>query len=153
MAAEAIGSLVPTKIPGLADQADIQAALRVYHYGSYTFNTAETDKSNLINPSIAYTISNLQDQIDGLDTGTTLKQTDFSAKGDILTASANDTLFLLGVGTNGQVLTANSATTSGLVWTNPPVTLLNAVTLENKTLKSPIILDSDLEIMFLMGCM
>ena len=153
MAAESIGTLVPTKIPSLSDQADIQAALRVYHYGSYNFDTAETNTANLINPSIAYTINDIQNQIDALDVGTTLKQTDFAAKGDILTASANDTLFLLGVGTNGQVLTANSSTTSGLVWANPPVTLLNEVTLENKTLKSPIILDSSLEIMFLMGCM
>jgi hypothetical protein len=63
MAAESIGTLVPTKIPGLADQADIQAALRVYHYGSYTFDTAETVAANLVNPSIAYTLNSLQSQI------------------------------------------------------------------------------------------
>ena len=64
MAVESIGSLVPTKVPGLADPADIQAAFKAYHYGSYTFNTAETNPANLINPSIAYTINDLQDQID-----------------------------------------------------------------------------------------
>ena len=63
MAVESIGVLVPTKIPGYADAADIQAALRAYHYGSYTFDTAETNKANLINPSIAYTISGLQDSV------------------------------------------------------------------------------------------
>lgn len=31
MATETIGELVPTKIPGYADAADIQAAIRVYH--------------------------------------------------------------------------------------------------------------------------
>ena len=63
MAVENIGSLVPTKIPALIDDADIQDALRAYHYGSYDFDTAETNTANLLNPSIAYTINNLQGQI------------------------------------------------------------------------------------------
>jgi hypothetical protein len=137
MAAEPIGTLVPTKIPSLSDQADIQAALRVYHYGSYTFDTAETDSANLVNPSIAYTINSLQDQINGLDVGATLKKADFNAKGDILSASANDTLSVLSVGSNGRVLTANSATATGLEWVTPEVTLSNSVTLSGKTLTAP----------------
>ena len=64
MAVENIGSLVPTKIPALIDDANIQDALKAYHYGSYTFDTAETDPAELLNPSIAYTINDLQDQID-----------------------------------------------------------------------------------------
>jgi hypothetical protein len=63
MAAENIGNLIPTKIPSLIDNADIQEALRLYHYGSYDFDIAETSSSNLINPSIAYTINSLQNQI------------------------------------------------------------------------------------------
>ena len=63
MAVESIGVLVPTKIPGYADAADIQAALRAYHYGSYTFDVNESNAANLINPSMAYTITNLQTQI------------------------------------------------------------------------------------------
>lgn len=64
MAAENIGHLIPTKIPALVDDADIQQALRVYHYGSYDFDTAETDPTHLVNPSIAYTINDIQNQID-----------------------------------------------------------------------------------------
>jgi hypothetical protein len=64
MAVENIGNLVPTKIPALIDDANIQDALKAYHYGSYDFDTAEDDPENLLNPSIAYTINNLQDQID-----------------------------------------------------------------------------------------
>ena len=64
MAVENIGSLVPTKIPALVDDANIQDALKAYHYGSYDFDTAETDPAELLNPSIAYTINDLQDQID-----------------------------------------------------------------------------------------
>jgi hypothetical protein len=139
MAAESIGTLVPTKIPGLSDPADIQAALRLYHYGDYAYNTANASTGSLVNPSIAYTINNLQTQISAIDVGGTLKATDFAAKGDLLSASANDTLSVLSVGTNGQVLTANSATSSGLQWSTPDVTLTNAVTLTNKTLTAPII--------------
>ena len=63
MAVENIGILIPTKIPALADDANIQDALKAYHYGSYDFNTAETDQAELLNPSIAYTINSLQTQI------------------------------------------------------------------------------------------
>jgi hypothetical protein len=139
MAVESIGTLVPTKIPGLSDQADIQAALRAYHYGSYTFNTAETVAANLINPSIAYTINNLQTQITAITGGSAIQATSFNAKGDLLSASANDTLSVLTVGSNGKVLSANSATATGLEWVTPEVTLVNEVTLTNKTLTSPII--------------
>lgn len=134
MAAEPIGTLVTTKIPSLSDQADIQAALRLYHYGSYDFDTAETDSANLVNPSIAYTLNDIQSQIDGLDVGTTIKKTDFNAKGDILSASANDTLSVLSLGTNGQVLTANSSTTTGLQWATPSVTPSNPISLTGKSI-------------------
>jgi hypothetical protein len=137
MAAESIGSLVPTKIPGLADQADIQAALRLYHYGSYTFDTAETDPAELVNPSIAYTINDIQEQIDTLSGGSAISATSFNAKGDLLSASANDTLSVLSVGANGRVLAANSATATGLEWVVPDVTLTNSVALSNKTLTAP----------------
>ena len=134
MAAESIGTLVPTKIPGLSDQADIQAALRVYHYGSYTFNTAETNAANLVNPSIAYTLNSLQSQISSISGGSAIQATSFNAKGDLLSASANDTLSVLTVGSNGRVLTANSATATGLEWATPAVTLTNSVTLSGKSI-------------------
>jgi hypothetical protein len=139
MAAESIGNLVPTKIPGYADAADIQAALRLYHYGDYAYTTANSNTANLVNPSIAYTINNLQSQITAIDINATLKNTDFAAKGDLLSASANDTLSILSVGSNGTVLTANSAAASGLSWTTPDVTLTNTATLTNKTLTAPVI--------------
>jgi len=63
MAVEDIGTLVPTKIPALVDDANIQDALKAYHYGSYDFDTTETDPEELLEPSIAYTINSLQNQI------------------------------------------------------------------------------------------
>lgn len=139
MAAEDIGELVPTKVPGYADSADIQAALRLYHYGSYTFDINESNAANLVNPSIAYSINDLQSQIDNVDLTAAILKTNLNAKGDIISASANDTLSILSVGTNGQTLTANSATSSGLEWATPEVTLVNSATLSNKTLTAPVI--------------
>jgi len=41
------------------------------------------------------------------------------AKGDLIVASADDAVARLGVGSNGQVLTANSAATYGVEWSAP----------------------------------
>jgi hypothetical protein len=139
MAAESIGNLIPTKIPGYADAADIQAALRLYHYGDYTYTSSNSNTANLVNPSIAYTINSLQTQISAIDLSTALLKTDFAAKGDLLSASADNTLSVLSVGSNVTVLTANSASASGLAWTTPDVTLTNSATLTNKTLTAPVI--------------
>ena len=43
----------------------------------------------------------------------------FDAKGDLIAASAADTAARLAVGTNGQYLSANSATSTGLEWVTP----------------------------------
>jgi hypothetical protein len=117
VAVESIGTLVPTKIPGYADAADIQAALRAYHYGSYTFDVNESNPANLINPSIAYTINNLQTQITTL--GDDYVDEDvLTAKGSLISATAASTPAELTVGSNNQFLVANSATSTGLQWTN-----------------------------------
>lgn len=133
MAAESIGSLYPTAIPGYSDAADIQAALRVYHYGSYSYNTANTSTASLVNPSIAYTLNDLQTQITAGSNNAILKSA-LTAKGDLISASASSTLSILGVGTNNQILIANSATASGLQWTST----LNSPTITTPTISSII---------------
>ena len=139
MATESIGTLVPTAIPGYEDAADIQAALRAYHYGSYAYSPANTSPGSLVNPSIAYTITDLQSQITALGTGG-IAPTIFTAKGGLITATASNTPVQLTVGgSNGMVLTVNSATATGLEWATPIVTLSNTITFTNKTLTSPII--------------
>jgi hypothetical protein len=188
MAVESIGALYPTKIPGYADAADIQAALRAYHYGSYAYDTTNTSTASLEANSIAKFLFDIETDITALEnrpssggevdttapaavdftpaeipdgfiwvdedgslggaptgatavftnsapttsitTGTVwvdkdataitanpfIPQALINAKGDLIAGSANDTATVLPIGTNGQVLKANSATTSGLEW-------------------------------------
>ena len=99
-----------------------------------------------------------------------IPQAIIAAKGDLLAGSANDTVVVLTVGTNGQYLKADSSTTSGLAWSDPgdltavsagtgitvtngagPIpsvavdttlvaTTSNTMTLSNKTLINPILI-------------
>lgn len=60
MAAENIDNTVGgtglfnAKIPGLSDSADIQAALRLYHYGTYEYDGSNTNTALIPNPSVAH---------------------------------------------------------------------------------------------------
>ena len=67
MATESIGTLIPTAIPGYTDSADIQAALRAYHYGSYSYDPANTSAASLVTPSMAKTIYDIQADITTLE--------------------------------------------------------------------------------------
>jgi len=47
----------------------------------------------------------------------------FDTKGDLLVASADNTVAKLAVGTNGYILTANSSATNGVEWAAAPISL------------------------------
>lgn len=64
MAAENIGTVYPTKIPGFEDPADIQAALKLYHYG--TTNTI-TSESEIIADSVVGHIKALDTRVDAIE--------------------------------------------------------------------------------------
>jgi hypothetical protein len=139
MASESIGAIYPTQIPGLADIADIQEAFKLYHYGSSAYDTANTDPAELVNPSIAYTLTDLQDQISGIDTTGKVSLDTINAKGDLLVGLSDNTVDSLSVGSNNYILTADSSETLGLKWAAPSVSADNTVTLTNKTLTSPAV--------------
>lgn len=63
MAVEDIGGLYNTKQPGYDDTADIQAALKAFLYGSYTYDTTNTDPTQLPNPSLAHHLQGLKNRI------------------------------------------------------------------------------------------
>jgi hypothetical protein len=134
MAAESIGVIYSTKIPGYADNADIQAAFKLYHYGSTDYNVSNDNVANLVNPSIAYTLNDLQGQITNLDPSGGVSKSIIDAKGDLLVGSANDAIDNLSLGSNGHILTADSAQTLGVKWAAPAVTETNSITLTNKTI-------------------
>ena len=135
--AESIGNLYSTAIPSLSDTADIQEALRVYHYGASSgeYPITNSDPTNLVIPSVAYHLYNLQEQINDFEAG--ILPSAWSEKGVLISATEAGSPRALTPGANGQVLTTNSATATGLEWRVPEVTLANTVTLTNKTLTSP----------------
>jgi hypothetical protein len=143
---ESIGNLYTTAVPSLSDTADIQEALRVYHYGlpSSEFSITETNPENLLAPSVARSLYLLQAQIDNFQAG--VLPSAYTDKGVLISASQAGTPRPIIAGANGQVLTTNSATETGLEWSVPEVTLTNIATLTNKTLSLATLLNSSVNI-------
>jgi hypothetical protein len=142
--AEQIGGLYPTQIPSLSEAADIQEALRLYHYGRPSgtgtgqYDPTNTNLANLnptgTTPSVAWYLSDLQSQITTISGTVGVQAATWNAKGAIVTATSAANLVALSVGSNGQVLTADSTTASGLRWASPEVTLSNAGSFSNKNI-------------------
>lgn len=136
--AESIGNLYETAIPALSDTADIQEALRIYHYGAPSgsgvgqYPPTNTDPTNLVIPSVAYHLYNLQQQITSFESG--VLPSAYVQKGTLISASQPGVPLAITPTQNGQVLYSNSATATGLEWKFPEITLTNTVTLSNKTL-------------------
>lgn len=60
-----------------------------------------------------------------------------TTKGDIIAASAASTPARLGVGTNGQLLVADSAATNGVAWGSPSKIGTRTVSVQNTAPTSP----------------
>ena len=75
----------------------------------------------------------MQTQVTNLDPSGSVSRSVIDAKGDLIVGSANDAIDNLALGSNGQVLTVDTAQTLGMKWAAPAVTTSNAITLTNKT--------------------
>ena len=67
MADVSIGNIYSTKVPGYEDAADIQTALRTYHYGSSTYDETGSNTAALVNAVGMQLDVTKQDSIDALE--------------------------------------------------------------------------------------
>lgn len=139
--ADNIGALVNTKIPPLGSEADIQDALRMYHYGSDTYNSGNAIKGNLPDIGIARYITDLQDSVATLQAASGIQESIITAQGDLLVGLQNDDVGILSLPTTpspqGYVLTVDTTTETALKWSAVEVTASNSAVLSNKTLTLP----------------
>jgi hypothetical protein len=116
---ENIGSVKPTQIPAYEDDADIKAALRLYHYGqtSVPANSGEVPAE-----SIAGYLLQIESDIADLTASSGIQASIVDVKGDMIVAKSNNVVDNFSVGNNNEVLVADSTTTFGMTWS--PVTNL-----------------------------
>lgn len=120
MAATNIGSskYPLAKVPEMADAADIQVALKYYHWGQ------DTEPESAPTAGITSYLAAIEDDIEQINTdlNNVLETTIVDAKGDLIVATGSDAVDNLGVGSDGHVLTADSTnSTYGLKWSAPTV--------------------------------
>jgi hypothetical protein len=120
MAATNIGSnkYPLAKVPEMADAADIQVALKYYHWGQ------EAEPEGTATAGISKYLDDIDTRIDDIDTTLTnvVEETVIDAKGDLFVGTANNAVDNLTVGSDGHVLTADSTNaTYGLKWSAPTV--------------------------------
>ena len=90
------------------------------------YSWPEPDNTDLVKNG-ALAIRTLGNAID-TTMGTMVAKTIIDAKGDLIVGTAADTAARLAVGTNGQVLKANSATATGLEWAADSAGMTNPMT-------------------------
>ena len=98
------------------------------------YSWPEPDNTDLVKNG-ALAIRTLGDAID-TTMGTMVAKTIIDAKGDIIAGTAADTAARLAVGSNGQVLKANSATATGLEWAADSAGMTNPMTTTGDTIYS-----------------
>ena len=119
MAATNIGSnkYPLAKVPEMADAADIQVALKYYHWGQ------ETEPESAPTAGITRYISDLETSVSSINTtiNNIVNKTIIDAKGDLIVGSADNAVDNLTVGSDGHILTADTNATLGVKWSAPTV--------------------------------
>jgi hypothetical protein len=155
---ESIGKIYETAVPSLSESANIQEALRVYHYGKSTgtnpdtqYNVQNETLSELPPKSIASYLNNLQIQITNVSSAIqpefyakkgNIVSSDFDGSPRVLELSPN---FPSTIAQNGLLLTSDDSTPTGLRWQAPDITLTNIQTISNKTFSNSTIATAGLK--------
>lgn len=121
---EEIGSIKPTQIPAYEDDADIKAALRLYHYGQSSVPATSEDVPA---ESIAGYLLQIESDIADLTAASGIQASIVDAKGDLIVAKSNNVVDNFAVGNNNEVLVADSTNTFGMTW-SPVTDLVSAGT-------------------------
>lgn len=119
MAATNIGSskYPLAKVPQMSDAADIQVALKYYHWGQ------ETEPEGTATAGISKYLDDIDTRIDDVETdiADVIVDTIIDAKGDLIVGSADNTVDNLTVGSDGHYLVADSTQTLGIKWAALPL--------------------------------
>jgi hypothetical protein len=147
---ESIGKIYDTAVPSLSDTANIQEALRVYHYGKPSgldtntqYNPQNETLTVLPEKSIAFYLNNLQSQINNVSQ--TAIPGAYAKKGNIVSADFDGPRVLQlspfpgETAPNGLLLTSDDSQETGLRWQAPAITLTNFETISNKTFVNSVI--------------
>jgi hypothetical protein len=129
-----IGNLYNTVIPELDDNANIEEALTLYHYGSTSYNVENTDKTTLPNPSLARNLYNLETSIGTVSTrspGTSISSSQplaTSVGSGFIWVNSSTRVAYISNGTAWQEITSSVSQSSNYTWTGTHVFNAHAVT-------------------------
>jgi len=106
----------PTSLDSFTDPTAGSALNSPSHAGQHT---DKNDAVEALEAKVGIDGSAVTTSIDYKLANSVVLKTLVDAKGDIIAATAADAVARLGVGTNGQVLSADSAQSTGLAWVTP----------------------------------
>jgi hypothetical protein len=129
LAGDLAGTATAPTVPGLADKepAITAGTTGQYYRGDKSFQTLDKTAVGLAN------VDNTSDSNKPVSTATTtalnlkVDKSTATTKGDILAATAASTITRVGVGTDGQILTADATSAPGLKWATPASALVTSV--------------------------
>lgn len=129
-----IGDLYTTVIPELDDNANIEEALTLYHYGSTAYDVENTDKANLPNPSLARNLYVLETSITDVDErspGTEISSSQPAASSvgsGYIWVNSSTRVAYISNGTAWQEIVGSGSQSTNYTWTGTHVFNTNAVT-------------------------
>lgn len=129
-----IGDLYTTVIPELDDNANIEEALTLYHYGSTAYDTDNDDPANLPNPSLArnlYVLETAIDTVDERSPGTEISSSQPTASvvgSGYIWVNSSTRVAYISNGTTWQEIVGSGSQSTNYTWTGVHTFNSNAVT-------------------------